>query len=891
MNASDRTAKCRRLGWAAMVAAVVALGPVCTGQEMPTMDERADAGGAVEIPPLPVLCPTGLCADAADGRAYLRWNLQIEDERVVGWRVTELAPEKRTVTADTLDEPQFVVSGLANGTQYTFAVVGVLANGSLTPPSSAVRVVPRPTGEARVENIERGKTLAIGRFNDVELLGNSVRVVFPDGQELVYDRCRPIGWKAADGTQLLYPLHFGNGLDVGEFDTRGLPEVFPPEAELIEDTRRHVPARADFADQAHVQSGTRHPWLTKPMTLSLQRRNHDAPVKWFPPEVDGDRVTFRWWQPLMLMGYRAWNYVLVWETWWPIERDLHGTTYRGLARMIEVQMPGACKAGYQVMVNNGFGPGGSREGVCCYSTGYHRPGREIVDFSGTQNRQIKFQAGSPPRKGYQYHPNHDSLQASPVIFYDWDTPEARGSLMIASRSMYYHCTNGSSTYIEQGADGVWPNLAWDLARPGARTHVDTVEYLYASEPDEPLPQRFVNARFWAFSNVSRRMGVQDRLAVVCNQRPHGDVKRSGGPQAYATKWIERVEGWGVDALDTPLDFWIALPIIADDRWRNDPEYADNADIKQMCRMFREAGYEVGYWLRGELITTSIANGLSETIPTAGTFWGYNWCDYPEAVELLEQRGLPDFRENPGWARKQIDGSWPVDTPYQWIPMSLAGGWHDRIMWPSLKTAAAMGFSCVLVDGGFGGMQGVDYSPMLAGKTTEAVPMQPFWWRFWRTMEHVGIRPYGECTMGWRGGNSCVGGDGDEHYPWMFQMGWYLNKPATPEFLHQLHQLYNGTAFREGDELLAARRYAVKFNRQNPRPPDWVELIDLRQTDEIEITLQREEAPATSVEDKTDAEPEPTIKLRAWTWSDAVWHYDDGTSVVYPGYDKIDWENE
>ena len=31
--------------------------------------------------------------------------------------------------------------------------------------------------------------------------------------------------------------------------------------------------------------------------------------------------------------------------------------------------------------------------------------------------------------------------------------------------------------------------------------------------------------------------------------------------------------------------------------------------------------------------------------------------------------------------------------------------------------------------------------------------------------------------------------------------------------------------------------------------------------------------------------------RPWTWGDVVWHYDDGTSVVYPAYDKVDWTKE
>ena len=437
-------------------------------------------------------------------------------ERVVGWRVVRIGDAEQVID-QVLTEPATVITGLENGREHVFAVVGVLSDGSLTPRSNTASVTPRATGEAKTARTRRGEKLTIGAFT-VELRGDGARAVFPDGQELVYDGLRPADWKTRDGEHLVYPMPFGNGLDIGQFDKRGLPVVIPPE---------------------------------------------------------------------------------------------------GLSR------------------------------------------------------------------------------------------------------------------------------------------------------------------------------------------------------------------------------------------------------------------------------TDISSALSNRIPGGSEFWGIGFIQHPDTGQLIEQRGLPEIRENQDWVRKQIDGSWPVRTPYQWVPMSLASGWHDRVIWPALNTAAKLGYTAVLVDGGFGGMQGMDYGPMLAGRADAALPMQPFWWRFWRTLEHVGIRPYGECTMGWRGGNVFCGGTGDEQYPWMFQMGWYREKPATPRFLHQLHQLYNGTEFRSGDELLPVRRFAVEFNRRNPDPPDWIELVDLRQEDEIEITVRRREAPATSLIVTSGAEPEVKVKVRPRTWSDAVWHYEDGTSVVYPGYDEAD----
>ena len=86
----------------------------------------AAAEATPRLPPLPVLGPTALTADASDGRAYLRWNLQLEDERVVGWKVEQLKPAKATITNEVLTEPAFVVRELTNGTPYEFVVIGVL---------------------------------------------------------------------------------------------------------------------------------------------------------------------------------------------------------------------------------------------------------------------------------------------------------------------------------------------------------------------------------------------------------------------------------------------------------------------------------------------------------------------------------------------------------------------------------------------------------------------------------------------------------------------------------------------------------------------------------------------------------------------------------------------
>jgi len=539
------------------------------------------------------------------------------------------------------------------------------------------------------------------------------------------------------------------------------------------------------------------------------------------------------------------------------------------------------------MLNNGFGPGGTRKGVTYYGTGFREPGREIVDFSGDKNQTVIFQSPKQPRRGCGYHPNHDSLQGSPLIFYDW----GKGSLTIAARGLYYHCMNNSSSYIEQGADGVWPNLAWDMAAAGRRTAVDTVEYLYAGDVAQPLPQRFINARFEAYGDVSRRMGVQDSVGAIAMDTPHGQIQREGGPLAFAEKQIKKLEGKGIDVLSMYHDIWHAVPIEVDDAYRFDERHDCNPALAAMCDRFRAAGYQPGFWFRPEFTKTSIVNALSDRIPTAASYYGYEMAKYPDVVPLLAARGIPIFREHPQWVRKCRDGSWPYNTPYQWVPMSLATEWWDRIMWPSLWMSARLGFTRVLVDGGFGGLEGVDYAPMLAGKATGAVPCQPYWWRMWRSMHHVGIKMYGECTVGWKGGNVVAGGPGDEHYQWMFHMGWYIGGGKalqTPELAHRTYQLYNANQGSAGSP--AVRRFARKFYEKN-RPPDWIELKDLRQGDAVEMEAKVGDSPIAGGGTRTTAADAVKVQVRPWTWTDVVWHYDDGSSAVYPAYEKVDWSKE
>ena len=861
---------------------------LCFGcSTVPALSARAKAK-LPGPPPLPILAPTGLTGDADDGRVYLRWNPQIEDARVIGWQVRQQAPTVATLNTKPLIDTAFVVRDLQNGVAYTFVLVGMLKGGGFTPSGNAVTVTPAPVGTAKVEQFS-GK-ITVGSFIDAPVVDGK-RVIFPDGQELIFGNFRPVDWKTRDGKHLLYPRQFGNGVDIGKFDKRGLPVVIPPDGldktPPFSSADGHAPFDALNPNYRDLQFGVTHPHITDPITLPLSRSNNDARPRWLGTEVDGNRVTLHYSLPIALFGYRSWTNVEVFETWWPLERDRHGAVYHGLARLVEVVMPSVVKEGYQVMLNNGFGPGGSRVGVSSYNTGFREPGAEIVDFSPDENRQVFFQGSIPARQGYGYHPNGNSLQASPLIFYNWES----GCMTITARSLYYHCSNNSASYIQQGADGVWPNLAWDLAISGTRTPVDTVEYLYTSEVVQPLPQRYINAHLEALNNVSRRMGVQDTMSDAYSYANMTQIKSSGGPEAFADIWIANLQGKGVGSISMYHDTWQACPCTVDPAWLNDEKFAANPSLKAMTAKLLAAGLHSGFWFRPEFCMTSIPTMLSSPMrATEGYYHGIEWMSYPEPGEtnIAKDEALLVIRNHPEWIRRQIDAAWPTGTSYQWIPMSLASGWWDEIMWPALHMSATLGYDRVLTDGGFGGMQGVDYAPMLAGNSATAVPCQPYWWRYFRTLQALGIRQFGECTGGWIGANTSVGGPDDLNHLWLYQGGSIVFAAQflkTPEALHRAYQLYNN-CWNDLPAASAVRRYASKIYQENPAP-DWIELHNLRQDDPVEVKQTTGSLPGRP--GRATPEQPYIYTVRPWVWDNVTWHYADGRTVGYPAYQTINWE--
>jgi hypothetical protein len=58
-----------------------------------------------------------------------------------------------------------------------------------------------------------------------------------------------------------------------------------------------------------------------------------------------------------------------------------------------------------------------------------------------------------------------------------------------------------------------------------------------------------------------------------------------------------------------------------------------------------------------------------------------------------------------------------------------------------------------------------------------------------------------------------------------------------------------------------------------------------------MTAKVGDSPIAGGGTRTSGKETTKLRVRPWTWSDVVWHYHDGTSVVYPAYRKIDWAEE
>ena len=145
-------------------------------------------------------------------------------------------------------------------------------------------------------------------------------------------------------------------------------------------------------------------------------------AKWVGESIDGQRVTLTYRIPMWGPGVPAdakgdtWIWATVRETWFPIQRNVNGTTYSGLARRIEVEVPSYYNlAGYSMALNDGFGVDGSCDGSTTYRAhSWAGPRAEILNWT----RGVPMSENGKVRGSDDYHPAEACLQTHPFVFID-----------------------------------------------------------------------------------------------------------------------------------------------------------------------------------------------------------------------------------------------------------------------------------------------------------------------------------------------------------------------------------------------------------------------------------------------------------------------------------------
>ena len=305
----------------------------------------------------------------------------------------------------------------------------------------------------------------------------------------------------------------------------------------------------------------------------------------------------------------------------------------------------------------------------------------------------------------------------------------------------------------------------------------------------------------------------------------------------------------------------------------------------MCEILREAGYHPGLWFRPEFTKTSLPAALSERIPTAEMYYGYSHGSLPGGRRAARSPRHPAVPREPqvGAAAPRrlvpLRNELPVGAhePDGRLvgPHHLADAEHDGHAWASTACWSTAGSAAC---------RAWTTRPCTWARPTAPWPCSPIGGGSGERMEHLGIRMFGECTVGWKGGNVVAGGTADELYSWMFHMGWYIGSQglaepradASPVPTLQRH------ARRRRQRRGAALRARVL--RHAPRPGlDRVEGPTARRAGGDDG--QRRRFAGSWQRHHAGEKDELTLRVRPWIWTDVVWHYADGATAVYPSFDN------
>ncbi len=816
--------------------------------------------------------PSALIADPGDGKVYLEWNPNLEEE-LSGYRVFRNAGEGYLqVTTRPILESSFIDSGLANGATYRYVVTSVNNAGEESPPSNEVVVNPAliPAPE-----IKEGEMILQVPGHRPVLLEHALTVTFPNGHRIVFDalRMRLRDWVSDSGRHLVYPDVYGNPIDITELNNWGY----------------HTPQPATRAYPAVP------PLITLDYSdFTIQHHYHRGMADWKGYSVQDGRVTFHYTLPLRTGMVERHTRLKVWETWYPAEKNIGGTVYKGLYRKIELQMPGWFKDGYSVCLNEAFGINGTCQEAITYDLQWDNPYLDEIHWSRTAN--IIGHKGLPPiRQTVEYRPSLYALQVHPFLFINFP----QGTYLLAARRYFHSITYQLSNYAAYDKDGIWPNYMVDCSVSGQRFSLETFEYLFTDENELKPPQLYMDAAMhyrrnlaalynlnpyltcfnygWAFlDNWSREF--QDMAVDYETIMKVNEGYRRTTPPAYQTPFdlpdtleelrrfaaikAEEASRLKMDLVGGAHGLWFTSPYAVDPQLLHDENHPINQAIRDYVNEFRKLGIGVAYWMRPDFIKTGTANVLSEGF--IERYEIYVMMKFPPIKESLEKQGLPLLRSHPEWLKHGRDGALPnfqVEYCENWTPVSFASRYYDEVLIPTLQMMKKLGFTTIFQDGLFSVMTGVDY---IDG---QAKPNMPYLWRWLQDAARLGLDFSGECLLGWGNNTVPTPAEIDAANPWALIHSCFRGdleaRWVGPRLRHIAHSIY-ACAYMGMDsqpEQADVAKFCQEFVRQHGHP-DRVYLENLRW-------------------DFLDASGRSAVK--GWIWDKVYWEYGDGRRVCYPSY--------
>ena len=768
--------------------------------------------------------PSALMAECISEGIRLEWNPSTETD-VIGYNIYRDTVQIVSKLSDVV----YIDSTAAMNDFYRYFVTAVNVDGEESPESNIIEI---KYTIAPLPEIIKGEVILRVPNTKPDIITNAYTITFDGGQSLVFDadRMRMRTWCAADGTHLMSPDTYGNALDITEMDNWGMPMSLP--------------------------ATENYPASPKPYTLSYdyitQPNTHDSGTfKLIDIKAVSGGVCIYYTMPLRMKNTVNFTRAEIWETWTQKEKTIGSSDYIGFNRRVEMKLPSTYDEGFSVCLNDAFGINGSGKGGITYETHWGNPYLETVRWA--ENEPPRVIRKNIERSTGRYHPDSCTIQSHPFKIVSYP----KGTLIFTALRCYHSVYSYLSNYARFGKYGLYPNFMVDCATSGKRFTVDTFEYLYHSNDDNiEAPQSYIDATF----HYRKRLAHQYKLADKLNGLTQGWDWRYG--ECNADDAVKA----GMDMIGHAHHFWFSAPYAVDTEILHNVNHPVNKQLADYVKPFTDKGIDVSFWARPEFVKTSPANAFSDGFITY--YYGYNGQTVPPVMDKIAAEGLPMIKSHPEWIRYGKDGKLATlddSTAYQWIPMKLSSGWYDEIMQPTIERMSDLGFKAVFQDGGSAAMVGVEYT-----SDGKALPVMPYYWRWFQDIERLGMELNGELPIGWANSVLPTPDERDAIDPWAiaFQiMRGNLERSAfkcfTPRFRHIVHSLYAGAYMNveTSDEHVAVARFAQNFIKTNGHPEN-IKLDNLR-WDFIDPTGQS--------------------PLRGWVWDSVTWLYADGRSVRYPTY--------